>query len=95
MKAGLKRYLSFRDIKSDLDSCRRFGNSTRSDAQALRRQIDLAQEPQQAEKETQHRRDEQRRHWNRRIKAQDLGSELASSLSIDLFSVGLGDGFQS
>ena len=65
----------FREINSDLDSCRRFGNSTRSDAQALRRKIDFAQELQQIEKETQHRRDEQQGHRARRVKTQEGAQE--------------------
>jgi hypothetical protein len=43
----------------------------RSDAQALRCQIDLAQEPQQAKKETQHRCNEQQGHRNRCIEARE------------------------
>ncbi len=52
-----------------------FGNSTRSDALAFRRQIDLAQEPQQAGKETQHRGKEQQGRRNRRIEAQEGAHE--------------------
>jgi len=71
--------LDFREIKADLDIWR-FCNSTRSDSQVHRCEIDLAQEAQQAKKETQHRRDEQQGHRNRRIKAQE-GAQEDSSVS--------------
>jgi len=45
-------------IVSGMANCRRFGDLTRADAKALGCQIDLAQEPHQAKKETQHRRNE-------------------------------------
>jgi hypothetical protein len=63
------------ETKADLDICPRFCNSMQSDAQVHCCQIDLAQEAQQAKKETQHRRDEQQGHRNRRIKAQEGAQE--------------------
>ena len=53
----------------------RFCNSMRSDADGHRCQIDLAQEPQEAKKEAQHRRDEQQGYRKRRVKTQEGAQE--------------------